>query len=215
MKLSPTAPSSFLPPPSAILWFSHWSAVGLENRPRAIANASIFGHVDGTRGTRLSHNPPSKHPPTPPSIHPTHPSFLLLLCHLLTSSFLLFITSCLSSLPNQTSHDQIKRGRAALKDGNHCGWGGGGGGERLQCSFGPTGQLSDPCLPRFWRFFSRTAVWDQNQSRSINTALQNDPSQRTNRKTTLMAFSARGLKCVGVCVCVIESSRLTGPVTHS
>lgn len=73
IKPSPAAVSSFLPPPSAVLGFSHWSAVGLENRPRAIANASIFGHVDGTRGMRLSHNPPSN---TLPFLPPSNPSIL-------------------------------------------------------------------------------------------------------------------------------------------
>lgn len=104
IKLSPTAVPSFLSPPSTILCFSHWSAVGLENRPRAIANASIFGHVDGTRGMRLTHNPPSNTlpflPPSNPSILSPPPPPLPSLRISSPSSFFLFIASCLSSLPN-------------------------------------------------------------------------------------------------------------------
>lgn len=112
IKLSPTAVSSFLPPPATILWFSHRSAVGLENRPRAIANASIFGHVDGTRGMRLLHNPP----PIPPSIQSIHPfsSSFAITVDLLTSSFFLFIARRLSSLPNPNSHGQIKHQLAGV-----------------------------------------------------------------------------------------------------
>lgn len=103
IKLSPTAVPSFPSPPSTILCFSHWSAVGLENRPRAIANASIFGHVDGTRGMRLTHNPPSN---TLPFLPPSNPSILSpppplpSLWNSSPSSFFIFIASCLSSLPN-------------------------------------------------------------------------------------------------------------------
>lgn len=38
------------PPSAATLQLSAWSVTGLENRLRAIADASIFGHADGTEG---------------------------------------------------------------------------------------------------------------------------------------------------------------------
>lgn len=42
----PTPPT----PSAANLQLSAWSVAGLENRLRAIADASIFGHADGTEG---------------------------------------------------------------------------------------------------------------------------------------------------------------------
>lgn len=69
--LSPTGGAFFVhPPPFATLQFSPWSLAGLENSLHAIADASIFGHADGTEGwgshTILPFLPPS-HPSIPSS----------------------------------------------------------------------------------------------------------------------------------------------------
>lgn len=71
--LPPASLFFFYPPsPFPTLQFSPWSVAGLENRPRAIADASIFGHADGTEGwgshTTLLQIPSHS---SLPSIHPT------------------------------------------------------------------------------------------------------------------------------------------------
>lgn len=145
-----------MPPPFAPLWFSHWSAVGLENRPHAIANASIFGHVDGTRETRLSHNPPSNNLPF---LLPSKSSILSPPLPSLRSSSpapaALFIDSCLSSLPNQKSHEQTKHRWTACSTVQSYSSKDGIGLNSQEPGFWQTWQLRD--LLRFWKKFCLAA----------------------------------------------------------